>query len=671
MNLTQGTNREHIAPEDVAALRTAGVLVEDGRRQRPRWFDGRFLAARDLIREQQYFLTREADLGQAAGSGVAAGLTVAEGAEAQTLRIGAGHGITPAGELVLLQYDLTVRLADIPRAEQFTAKFGLGRLPQPPLRTRTGLFVLALRPVEFTANPIGAYPTSITGQRTVEDGDVIEAAAVVLVPWQDDGASDALDARRGRAARAIFVEGNDRGVSANVLPLAMIALANNTLAWIDAPMVRRELGADRGDLPGLGFAPQALRLAHLLQHQGHVADVVGTTGGRSFPAATHFPALPPAGPLPPGLINPADFTQNYFPAEIAVDFAIIPEDELPALAEESLALPGIDLTAAAETLESTSVLILAPVPRNEWRAVIGRLTTLTRAVPSAAPNLVAARKPLEILQRLRLPRAVIPPLDPTSPSDREWQRLAQLPTLWFVRRRNIAYREDLAGAAVRFAGVSLDRTNDALLGRLDALNLRTNFDGLLSRATPGARSEIIGVLSSPRFTDSPTLTAAALNEFARAETLDQASALGAAATLTSSRTGTGLTRLDSTTDIGASREALAAIANSTTDWRALDTAVAVAPVSEVSNVASTATGTTVRPTTPVITPRPVTGGTVVRPTGGAVGGLATPVGGTVVRPTGGTVAGSTTPLGGSTLATGGLVRPRGAKKTRAKRRTPK
>jgi hypothetical protein len=646
MNLTQGTNRELIAPEDVAALRSAGALIEDGRRHRPRWFDGRFLAARDLIREQQYFLTREADLGQAAGSGVAAGLIVGEGPEAQTLAIRAGHGVTPSGELVVLAYDLVVRLADIPRAEQFTAKFGLGKLPQPPLRTRTGLFVLALRPVEFTANPIGAYPTSITGQRTVEDGDVIEATAIVLVPWQDDGAADALDARRGRAARAIFVEGLDRGISANVLPLAMIALANNTLAWIDAPMVRRELGADRGDLPGLGFAPQALRLAHLLQHQGHVADVVTTTNGRSFPAATHFPALPPAGPLPPGVINPADFTQSYFPAEIAVDLAIIPEDELPALVEESLALPGIDLTAAAETLESTSVLILAPVPRSEWRAVIGRLNTLTRVVPSAAPNLVAARKPLEILQRLRLPRPVIPPLDPTSPSDREWQRLAQLTTLWFVRRRNIAYREDLAGAAVRFAGVSADRTNERLLERLDSLGLRTNFDRVLERATPAARLEVTNLLASPRFTDSPTLTAAALNELGRTETLSQADALAATSSLTGSRVGTGLTRLDAATDVGTTREALQAIATSS-DWRALDSAAAAAPVTRVSEVASSATGTTIRP----------------RP--GSLGGsISRPVGGTIVRTTGGTAAGSATPVGGGATR----PRPRPAKKTRPKRK---
>src|SRR5262245_28869242 len=221
MTPTKGTNRERIAAADIATLRRSGVLIEDGRRQRPRWFDGRFLAARDLIREQQYFLTREADLGQAAGSGVAVGLAVAHGAGPQTLVITAGHGITPSGALVRLAFDLTVRLADIPRAEQYTVKFGLGRLPRPPLAARNGLFVLALRPVEFTANPIGAYPTSITGQRTVEDGDVIEATAVVLVPWPDDGALESLDARRGRAARAIFVEDVDRGISANVLPIAM------------------------------------------------------------------------------------------------------------------------------------------------------------------------------------------------------------------------------------------------------------------------------------------------------------------------------------------------------------------------------------------------------------------------------------------------------------------
>ena len=87
------------------------------------------------------------------------GLEVTPGAAADELVLSPGHGLTPAGELTLLPNALSVRLADIPLAEQLSARFSLSRLPQPALRNRTGLFVLALRPVEFTANPIGAYPT--------------------------------------------------------------------------------------------------------------------------------------------------------------------------------------------------------------------------------------------------------------------------------------------------------------------------------------------------------------------------------------------------------------------------------------------------------------------------------------------------------------------------------
>lgn len=567
MEYVRGSTRELIPASVAAELRRAGALVEDPRRERPRWFDGRFLAARDLIREQQYFLTREADLGRAAGSGVATGLGVSTGDGPQALTIAAGHGVTPSGELVLLERPLTLTLADIPRAEQLSGKFGLGRIPVPPLRSRTGLFALALRPVEFTANPVGSYPTSITGQRTVEDGDIIEATAVVLVPWPDDGSGDNLDERRSRAARSIFVEESGRGLPADLLPLAMLALENNTLAWVDVPMLRRELGADRGDLPGLGLAPRGLRLAHLLQHQGHLADVIIANGGRSFPATAAFTALPPAGPLPSGVVDPSDFTQSYFPTQVHVDFSIIPEDELPALVEEALALPGFDLTAAPETLESSAVLVLAPVPRQEWRTVLTRLETLTRAVRPAAPNQVAARKPLEILQRIRIPAVAAAPLDPTSPSDAEWQRLARLDTLWYVRRRNLAYREDLTGTALRLAGREAI-LSETRLSALDRLGLRELATTALERATPGARAEITSLLASPRLTDSPALTAATLGELSRAKTLDQATALKTAADITAPQAGSGLERLDAA-GVAANKEALTTIATNP-GWKELD-----------------------------------------------------------------------------------------------------
>lgn len=615
MNLTQGTARAPIAGNQVASLRAAGVLIEDSRRERPRYFDGRFLAARDLIRDQQYFLTREADLGQASGSGVATGLFVQEGSEPRTLSVGAGHGVTPAGELVLLPREIDVRLANIPVAEQLSARFGLSRIPQPPMRSRTGLFVLALRPVEFTANPIGAYPTSITGQRTVEDGDVIEATAVVLVPWQDDGAADALDARRGRVARDVFVASVASGLSANVLPLAMVALQNNTVVWIDEAMVRRELGADRGDLPGLGFAPRALRLAHLMQYQAHLRYVLDQSNGRPFPASAHFPALPSVGPLPPGVINPLDFTQNFFPAEVDVDFSIVPEDELPALVEEALALQPIDLSVSAESLNSTAVLVLAPVPRHEWRAVMARLESVTRVVKPAAPNLLAQQKPFELLQKLRVPRPSLGTLNPGNPSDAEWQRLAKLSTLWFVRRRHLSVRDDFTGAWKAVSGVDERATELALRSRLATLGLSDNFNSLISAATPSAASTITHLLASKRFTESPTLTAAAIGSLASAgqqeavggKTLDSASVLKVAADLNAPGTGEGLVKIEQA--VGSDRVSSATLQKmaSGDGWKKIDSDALKASPAGVVKIATTRIqvkpiGTAPTPTPPAPTP---------------------------------------------------------------------
>jgi hypothetical protein len=602
LNLTRGAARELVGAADVPTLRRAGVLVEDTRRERPRWFDGRFLAARDLIREQQYFLTREADLGRAAGSGVASGLHVAEGSGPQVVRVDAGHGITPAGELVLLPRALDVALTNIASAEQLSARFGLSRIAQPPLRSRTGLFVLALRPVEYTANPIGAYPSQITGQRTVEDGDVVEATAVVLVPWVDDGAEDALDARRGAVARSIFVTGTAGGVSANVLPLAMLALQNNSVVWIDEALVRRELGANRGDLPGLGLSPRALRLAHLMQYQDHLHDVLARSNGRTFPANAYFPALPGAGPLPAGAINALDFTQNFFPAEIDVDFSIVPEDELPALVEDALALQPIDLSAPPESLDSTAVVIVAPVPRNEWRAVLARLTSVTRIVKPAAPNLLSQRKPFEVLQKLRIPRGTPPVLDPTNPSDAEWQRLARLSTLWFVRRRHLALRDDQIGAARALSGVDERVVEAQLRTRLGALGLTTAFDNLVARSSPAALGTATQLLSSTRLTGSPALTAATLGALTAAstataaaegqrQTLDLAAVLRVAADVTAPGAGTGLEKVEQIAPLNS--QTLQQFAAGTA-WKRLDADAKVASGVELRRIALGMGGVPVR-----------------------------------------------------------------------------
>lgn len=632
-DLTQGAARQSVPAEQATALRNAGVLALDPRRERPRYFDGRFLAARDLVRDQQYFLTREADLGRAAGSGVATGLHVTRGPTPQTLRLEAGHGITPAGELVLLPQGesgqgLDVALADIPQAEQLSARFGLGRIPQAPPRSRTGLFVLALRPVEFTANPVAAYPTSLTGVRTVEDGDVVEATAIVLVPWADDGSNDALDARRGRVARQVFVAQQDAALSANVLPLAMVALANNTVAWLDEALVRRELGADRGDLPGLGFNPRALRLAHLLQYQDHLADVVDTLGGNQrFPASACFPALPGTGPLPPGVINPVDFTQNFFPAEVDVEFSAIPDDELPALVEDALALQPLDLTLPGQALDSTAVLILAPVPRAQWRAVTRVLASVSRAVKPAAPNLMAQRRPLEVLQRLRVAQPAVAAPDASNPSDAQWQALAAQKNLWFVRRRHLAMRDDYTGAWEAVAGVDERAVELSLRSRLTGLGLKVQLDKVLASASTAAASSITSLLSSPRLAASDALTAAALGSLVEASkaaptagadtpALDQAAVLKVAAQLNAPGVGEGLLRVEQAGEGAVSKPKLQQIASGG-DWRKVDTQALAASGAELQRLA----GTLLRaPAAPLPAPQPAPA-----PSGGAPAPAPAPV----------------------------------------------
>src|SRR5262245_14628677 len=101
-NPVRGSARERIDVTEFQRLRDAGSIILDQRLIRPLYFDGRFLTARDLTREQTYFLTRQADLGRAGGSGVVTGLGVVQGPTATSVEIEPGHGITPVGELVMV-----------------------------------------------------------------------------------------------------------------------------------------------------------------------------------------------------------------------------------------------------------------------------------------------------------------------------------------------------------------------------------------------------------------------------------------------------------------------------------------------------------------------------------------------------------------------------------------
>ncbi|HUR55957.1 MAG TPA: hypothetical protein VMZ71_17610 [Gemmataceae bacterium] len=490
----------------------------DQRRKRPLYFDGRFLAARDLTREQNYFLTRQADLGVAVGAGVVRGLVA--GLDGNRLKITAGSGITTAGESVVLAGDLAIPVEDVAEVQKIDAAFGLTLLPSEPPRNRTGLFVVALRPVEYTANPIAGYPTTVGGTRTVEDGDVIEAVVVTLVPYPDDAARTTAHRRRSRVAHDVFVRGGGPGVPASALPLAVVSLNRGVPEWCDPFLVRREVGAAQGDVLGLGLAPRALREAHVQQYNRQFDELLDGGAPPRFPASEYFLALPPVGRMPAKAIDATTFTQFYFPASVRTDIAIIPDDELPALVEEGMTLPPIDLTLPDDEQDSTSVLVLLPVPRDEWRKRRAALSTLTRSLPAAAPNLIARRLPIDMLVRLPFPRLPAP-TPAAAAADTEWENALKPTTvLWYVRRRNLGVQAD-AGAAVRpTQGVVADenalRTRFQAIGQINALNQ------LRQEATLGGYLELVRFLSAPGFERSVLVTRGAASEMTGLTLLDEA-----------------------------------------------------------------------------------------------------------------------------------------------------
>jgi hypothetical protein len=432
------------------------AIVLDERRSRPVWFDGLFLTAAALAREQSFFLSRQADLARTLGAGVVEGLEVEEIAGRPTaLRISAGHGLTAAGEPVVLERDLVVELADVPGEKALERALGRPVRPTPPRETRGGLFVLALRPLEYTAEPGASYPTTIDEPRRLEDSVVREVALLTLLPFDDAAALGAPGLRRARAAERAFA-GEGLALPPNALPLAALELAANAVVWLDTWLVRREAGLAASDVLGLGLASEPSRAAHFRQYDDMIEDLLDQRRdagqGLAFSAAEHFSLLPAAGRLPAAAVglaaDPATgeqvLTQSFFPAQLPVELTLVPEDEVAAVVEESLLLPPIRLDAAEAVLESQPVLVLLPVPRAELGRLARELGRLTRPLLPRYRIALAPSKPIELLALVRARADARPPAPIAAPEERAWADLvAGMDTLWFARVRQLAAVDDL------------------------------------------------------------------------------------------------------------------------------------------------------------------------------------------------------------------------------------
>jgi hypothetical protein len=548
MNSKTGPARELIDLAELLKWQAKGTIVTDDRRRRPLWFDGRFLDAQALNAEQNYFLARQSDFGRMAGFGVVTGLGVtSHPTKARTIAIEAGHGLTPSGNQVVLPQPLVVDLAAVAETQRLDASFGISAIPRASSFNRTGLYIVALRTVEYTGNPISAYPTHIDAPRTVHDGTVIEATAVSLIPYPDPGAGNELVQRRKHVAREIFFEESLKGQPEDVLPLAMVALDHGIIKWLDVFMVRREIGLRERKVWGLGLSPRPLRAAQLRQYDVHLQELQQSLGTASrIIASEHFSVLPPAGPMPVSGVNGGDFSHSFFPAEMDVELSIIPEDELPALLEDAMLLPPLDLSLSGEAQESTSVLVVMPVARHRFRSLSHSLPTLARELTAAQPGMLAKRKPIIALNQLMRRRILTPALPVVLTTDSRWRtELSNLNQLWYLRRRNLHYKAEVTSWSVEMR--SEEVAMEALVGeRITALSLKTRFNTLLTRATSSGAAELTSFMASPLLIKgSDAVAKAVVAELEKAESLDSVSVMKVAERYTNPAFGEGLSRIES------------------------------------------------------------------------------------------------------------------------------
>jgi len=440
-----------------------GSVIFDQRRARTAWYEGQFVTAAHFNRDQSYLLVRQADLGQAVGKGVVEGLEVAVAADSVTaLTVAPGLGLAGGGEAILVHRPVQLDLADIPTQRSISRRAGLLESLSAPLETRTGLFVLAATPVEYTSNPVGAYPTSIEEERRLEDSLITEAVLFLLVPFPVPGDAPLPETWQAHAARRIFVEGAEPDLPAASLPLAMVAVEGNQVRWVDGPLVRREAGAARADVEGLGLVDEARQIAHYRQYDARITALVAAEPNRAFAAFEEFQALPPMGRMPAACIAPRTpaigvdpvLSQTWLPAQMPVELVALPEDEIDALLAESLTLPPIDLQADAEALANTPVSVIVPVPRETWNTTPAEVQEATLTLEPPAPLGGAPSSPIALLRTLMAGGE--PSMPRPSLFDPQWQALlAGRSMLWYLRRRQVQRSDTLVGALSPYVAAGL------------------------------------------------------------------------------------------------------------------------------------------------------------------------------------------------------------------------
>jgi hypothetical protein len=509
----------------VAQAVQAGVLDVDEQRTRARYSDGQVLGAEGFRRDHALFGQRQRDLGHIVERGVVAGLHVHQALlldendqptdqpDPTKLMIDAGHGVTRAGQTIVLRETITIDLTELPIFQQLDAVFGLDRRPRPPIRTQSGVFAVALRPVEFTANPVAPYPTSITGERRLEDGDVIEASVVTLVPLQTESSLDGVDAGPASLARRVFAAALDPLPLDDALPLAVVALERGQIAWLDVDLARREATADPEQ--GFGAGHWGDLDAHMRHFAARMAAIIerrtdaGT--GLRFAASDYFEVLPPAGTIPAEAVSVSGdrIVQWFFPANVEADLVLVPEDELAQLLDEAMLLGPYQLAHGAKAGEASPMMLVLPIAREQFAGTAHAFGGVLRQPIGPRLGSYAHRRPVDALLR-RFQRPASLNAGATAAELVPWETaladaVSKHTPLWFFRQRR---RAQTAFALARYGPIPIEQRpsgtlSDVIHDRIDAADELTRFDQLLAEAGTEALEQLEALFSLAVFGASP------------------------------------------------------------------------------------------------------------------------------------------------------------------------
>ena len=294
------------------------------------YFDGKFLRAEDLSKEQTYFRRLVEYSNQAGGSGVVHGFDLSLGSNGDALRIGPGLAIDPGGRVLLLPEDFSIPVADlieqsrraVETANRTAAAAGSARFKEceqataaPPVSVAplNDLYLITAGHAEALCGNEDVFGklceeacVTATDRPFYVEGVVFRATPLVLTAPLPTSSSVSLTRAHlrsrvasayyaGEAARlATLISGSglrsdawclgSDAAGGTAVPLGVVSRSGSTTQFLDAWTARRE----RMDTPPrrywawrMSMRPWDVFLAQILQFQCQLHDLTarGTTPG--------------------------------------------------------------------------------------------------------------------------------------------------------------------------------------------------------------------------------------------------------------------------------------------------------------------------------------------------------------------------------------------------------